>query len=276
MKTFAIVLGAVAAVLVIAVIVFTLSLGSIIKKGVETFGPKAAGVPITLEKVRVSLLSGTARIEGLVVGNPEGFAAPYAFKMDNLALDIDLRSLKTDTIVIRKVHINGPEIVLEQSLKANNIRQIQKNISSGAAAKNKTDSAKESDAAEKEQTKREKAEKEKKIVIEDFLLENGKVTLRLKVLKEQTKEINLADIHLKDIGKASGGATAADAIFQVLAAVSGALVDASLDAGQQVGKLTDVIGGEVGTAVDQAGPAAKEGASKVVGGLKGLFKKEEK
>ena len=47
---------------VVAVIVVALCLDGIVKKGVETVGPRIAGVPVTLESIHIGVLSGSARV----------------------------------------------------------------------------------------------------------------------------------------------------------------------------------------------------------------------
>ena len=45
-------------------------LGDIIKKGVETVGPKAAGVENKLQGAQVRPLAGRAQLNGFVLGKP--------------------------------------------------------------------------------------------------------------------------------------------------------------------------------------------------------------
>jgi len=71
----------VVALVVVGLIVFALFLNDIVKTGVETVGPKLAGVSITLDKVNISLLTGSAKVQGLVIGNPAGYKAPNAISV---------------------------------------------------------------------------------------------------------------------------------------------------------------------------------------------------
>ena len=65
-------------VLLVAVVVVGLSLGSIVKKGVETVGPQITETTITLDAVNLSLLTGSAGVKNLVVGNPPVTRHPKA------------------------------------------------------------------------------------------------------------------------------------------------------------------------------------------------------
>jgi hypothetical protein len=67
--------------IIVTVVVIGLFLDKIVKTGVETVGPKIVQVPITLDAVHLSILTGSAKVEGLVVGNPEGYKTPNAISV---------------------------------------------------------------------------------------------------------------------------------------------------------------------------------------------------
>src|SRR2546430_1182025 len=67
--------------LVLAAIAVHFFLDDAIKRGVETIGPKLAKVEIKLDAVHLSLLSGSGKLNGLVIGNPEGFNSPPAISV---------------------------------------------------------------------------------------------------------------------------------------------------------------------------------------------------
>ena len=56
--------------IVVAVIVVGLFLGKIVKAGVERVGPKITQTTLTVDAVDLSLLTGSATVKNLVVGNP--------------------------------------------------------------------------------------------------------------------------------------------------------------------------------------------------------------
>ena len=67
--------------LIVAVVAIGLSLNGRHQERRETFGPQAAGVPVTLDSVSLSLFSGSAALKGLVVGNPEGYKTTNAMSL---------------------------------------------------------------------------------------------------------------------------------------------------------------------------------------------------
>src|SRR5579859_7623667 len=95
-------IGLVVLVLVVAVVIGA-NLGRIVKAGIETVGPKITQTPITVDSVGLSLLSGSASINGLVVGNPTGYQSTNAINMDKASVSIAPGSLLSDKIVIKSV-----------------------------------------------------------------------------------------------------------------------------------------------------------------------------
>jgi len=71
--------------LVLAGVAVHLFLDGAIKRGVETFGPELTKVQVKLEYVNLSLLTGSGKIRGLLVGNPEGYKTPSPFRSASAA-----------------------------------------------------------------------------------------------------------------------------------------------------------------------------------------------
>ena len=100
------------------------------------------------------------------------------------------------------------------------------------------------------------------------------------VLADQEIEADLPDIHLKDIGKKKGGASAAEVAKEIFAALYGKIQSPAV-----MGALSDQLKNLSGVGMDEIGKAAKgaagmvEGAGKDAGGVadkvKGLFQKKE-
>src|SRR4029077_15377771 len=99
---------AIVVLLVIAVVVAMLSLNGLIKRGVETYGPKLTGVDVKLESVNVSLWSGSGTIKVLSVGNPQGFKAPLSMRVGSATIALKPSSLIGDKIIIHKVELVAP------------------------------------------------------------------------------------------------------------------------------------------------------------------------
>ncbi|MBI9020973.1 MAG: AsmA family protein [Verrucomicrobia bacterium] len=261
MKILAKVLIGIGILLVVVVVVAALFLGPIIKAGVETAGPKIAGVDMTLGKASVNLLTGNVRLKGLVIGNPEGFKTPSLMELNQFVVDLKMSSLFTDTIVVKKIHIDGPQITYERGLKASNLSALQKNLAPAEAAP-----AKET-VAEKPAT--EKKAPAKKVVIEDFLFENGKVNVSITLAGGKQLTVPLMPIHLKDIGKESDGASIPEVINEVFGAITKSVGQAVASSADFAGNLAGDAGSALKDASGSATDAAKDAAGAATDAAKG-------
>lgn len=189
--------------LIVAVGVIYFYLGTIIKHGVEEYGPKITGTTVSLGLARVSILSGDGSLSNLKVGNPKGYEAkPHIFQLGSIRVKLDPKSVLEDTVVINEIKIIQPEIAYELTDKGDNIRALQGNINrnTASASKEKTEEGKPAGSG-------------KKVLIENLYINDGKIDLALggrikdvvELTGEKTKEkIKLPDIHLKNLGKGKG------------------------------------------------------------------------
>src|SRR6266536_5705462 len=77
----------------LAVLATHLFLDTAIKKGVETVGPKITKTDVRLNSVTLSLFSGSGKIKGFVLGNPQGFKTPAAISVGVANLSLEPRSI---------------------------------------------------------------------------------------------------------------------------------------------------------------------------------------
>jgi len=104
-----------AIVVVIAIIIFGLSnLGPIIKKAVNSYGPKITKTELHVDDVGVSIFSAEAKIKNFFLGNPSGFKTPSAMEVGSVLVDVDEKSLSNNTIVIDRIEVIRPEITYEK------------------------------------------------------------------------------------------------------------------------------------------------------------------
>jgi len=267
------------AVFVLAVLLVALALfaGHIVKSAVNTAGPKALGVPISLQKVEVNLLNGHFGLDGLVIGNPEGFSTPSAIRVHKVQVAVKMASLFSRVLVIDRIYVGSPEITYEIGLKGSNIGAIQ----------DKAAPAKPAETPAEPEAKPAVDDKDaRKVVITDFLIESGKINISTIGMAGNDVTIPLPTIHLTDIGKESDGATMAEVIADVFGAIGGAVSGAAAgigrgvvavgqgaaDAGKAVGAGAVDAGKAVGAGAVNAGKAVGEGASKALESVGGLLK----
>jgi uncharacterized protein involved in outer membrane biogenesis len=261
MKKVLLIIGAVILVLIVAVM---LSLGQIIKAGINTAGPKLAGVPVHLDGAVVNPLTGMVRIKGLVVGNPEGFNTPSAMELGDFKLKIKMSSLFTDTIVIDQILIDAPQITYEKSLRSSNLSALQANLAPKEAA------APKAEAAPIPEKKKGAA---KKVIIDDFQLNGAKVNVTITALGGKKFTLPLPDIQMKNIGRNTGGTNPAQVISDVFTAISKAVVDVVASGGAMAGDALKDATGVATDAAKGATDAAKGAADSLKKGLGGLLGK---
>lgn len=172
------------------------------REAVTSYGPRLTKTSVELGDVDISPWSGEGSLHGLVIGNPEGFQGDYAVRLPEASLAIDLQSVPTETIVIERIHIRQPEIHLETANGTLNLRQIQQNVSEAVA--------REEEAPQEP----EPSTPSKKFIIEEFVLDGGRI-----VMAQADSEVALPTIRLNDIGAAEGGVTADRALQAILEAV---------------------------------------------------------
>jgi hypothetical protein len=255
-------IGAVVVLLiVVALAVLSFYLDSMIKAGVEAVGPKITGTTMTLGSVSLSPLSGQARLKGLVVGNPQGFHAANSFKLTDAKVSVDLKTALSNKLVIEEILIDGPEITYEGSSSGSNISKIQENVAAFG---------KKAGAQGDAEPKAEKKEPgQKKVQINHFIVKNARLNASTSMLKGKTVTLPMPDIHLKDIGKDSGGVTPETAASEVFAAINRSVLQSVSGAGKLLEKGAEAVG----EAAKSVGSEAGKAGSKAVEGVKGLFGK---
>ena len=239
--------------LVVALTMIGVYFNSMIKAGVEAVGPKITGTTVKLDSVDLSPFSGQGRLKGLVVGNPPGFQAERAFKLADAKVKVDQKTALTDKLIIEEILIDGPEITYEGSPSGSNISKIQENV----AAFGKSVGTKE--GAESKSEKKDPTQK--KVQINHFIVKNGQVKLSASLLKGKALTVRLPDIHLRDIGKESGGVTVQKAVAEVFAAINKSVLQSVASSGKLLEK-----------GAEEAAKGLGSEAGKAVEGLKGLFK----
>ena len=114
-------------VVVIAILIFGLSnLGPIIKRAVNSYGPQITKTELHVADVGVSIFSGEAKIKRFFLGNPSGFKTPSAMKVGSVLVNVDEKSLTSNTIVIDRIEVISPEITYEKKGNIDNFNTILK------------------------------------------------------------------------------------------------------------------------------------------------------
>ena len=241
------------ALVVIAVICVSFFLDSAVKRGIETVGPMVAKVEIKLDSISLSLLSGSGKIKGLLVGNPEGYKTPSAIQVGTASLALQPGSILSDKVVIKSISVEAPEVTFETDLKGNNLSKILANLQAATGG------------GESQPTTSKGASK--KLQVDDFLIRGAKLHVSVSTLG-QSATVPLPDIHLTALGTGPDGISAAELAKRVLQAIEKEAVQAST--GAIAGLAKDAAG-----LSKEAGKAASSEVDKVSQGIGGLLKKKQ-
>jgi hypothetical protein len=253
--------------IVIGVVAVGFSLDKIVKTGIETVGPKITQTKLTVDSVNLSLLGGSAGINGLVVGNPDGFKTAQAISVGKAAVSIVPRSIMADKIIIHSVEVHAAEITFEGNpFGANNLKKILDNVNemagANASAKPETNAAGKSTGASK------------KLQVDDFLIAGAKVRAAVTGIPGvEVKEITVTipDIHFSNLGQGPEGITAAELTRKVLQQVSTETIKVVADSAK------NLLGGAANTILsgvtNNGQKAVTEGVDKLKKGLGGLLGK---
>lgn len=268
------ILGFVVVLVVVIVVAVAFYLGPIVKRGVESMGPKIIGVPCGLETSHIRPLAGIVKLEGVTVGNPAGYKSDYAFHLNSLKVNVDVGSVFTDVIVIKEIVVSGPRVVYELKGRGSNIGTILDRV--------RSDTKPGDEAPATPTPAAEDAGPAKRVIIEKFVFEEGTIEIAAAILGGQGASIPLPRLELKDVGARSGGATVVDVTTDVVSSVmmgvvkavmqsGGALAKAGVDLTKAAASLgldgigaAALLGGDVaGAALDVTGAAAGAAAQGV-------------
>ncbi|MGD1955487.1 MAG: hypothetical protein ACFBZ9_09685 [Sphingomonadales bacterium] len=219
----------------------------LIQQAVVDYGPQVTGTSVGLSSVSLMPFNGQAGIKGLNIGVPTGYSAPYSFKVDEVSIAIQPRTILDDVLVIDSINIDAPSVVYEPKGKSSNLQALQENIAAYSG-----------DTEETEPVGPEK------VIIQNLTIKEPNVVVYAKgLIGEQS--VTAPDIVLTGIGADTGGvppeevATAIMAELQPIimktlstqagkallsSALEGKIYDVITD-----GKIKDALGGKVGNKV---------------------------
>ena len=171
---------------------------ALIKRAIEHYGPQLTGTAVKVREVKLEPIDGRGAISGLEIGNPPGFSAARALTLGEMRLAVDPRTITSDVVHVKEISLEAPSITYERGAQGDNLSAIQKHIQSqlpksqggGAASAGK-------DAPQR------------KFIVDHVQVRNAKVSYGGAV------SVALGDVHLRDLGKKKGGATAAELTNEV-------------------------------------------------------------
>jgi len=235
------------ALAIIAVVVVSLFLGSIVKTGINNAGPRLTQTTLTVDGVDISMLTGSAKVKNLVLGNPEGYKdkSPNAISVGTAAVRVAPMSVLSDKIVVKYIRVEAPEITfIGNPFGQNNLKKIQENVNAGAANYQATNQPAASGAP---------AKPGKKLEVDEFTITGAKIHFGADIT------LPLPDIHLGPLGTGPDGITPVELTKDVLGEIANGSIKAVAGSAANLGKGAENLG--------------KQGVNKITSGIGGLFKK---
>ena len=196
-------------------------LGSIVKAGVNRFGPQLTQTKVELAGANLSPLTGSGTLSGLAVGNPKGWSEGDAFYLGKIHVDVEPFSILGDHVVVNEIIIDEPMFAYETKFVSSNIKDLLENIEEFTGSGGKTAGTKEG--------------KPIKFVVKKFRLTNGKATLGVGAA---ALPVPLPPISLDDLGVKEGGITADQLAGTLMKNVLGSIVSGTASALGQVGSTS--------------------------------------
>jgi len=229
-------------------------LDRIVAAAIEKYGSEATGTKVEVSSVRIRLKAGEGSIRNLSIGNPPGFSAPDAFRMENITVAMNTGSVTRNPVVIDRVMISAPRITYEiDESGRTNIDAIRSRV--GMAE----------DEAEDEGSSRNRGRRtdggEKRILIKSLIIENGEVTVQAATLPGKPVNVSLPRIELRNLG-GRRGASPGEIATQVLGPLVNQVIQAATRTGigQYMGKGAEEMKRALEEKLAAPGKKAAEGA----------------
>lgn len=184
--------GIIAAIIIGAILIVGMTIDGIVESAIEDSGSNLLKTEVEVDDIDISLFGGTASMDGFIIYNPEGFSDEKAIALKGIEIELDLKSLFSETIIVNRIHVRNPEIFFEQKGTKINLRELSNNISLSS-----------------------EDESEKALIIKKFILEEGKIRISSELEKERNAEAKIDKLELNNIGE-SGSQTVQQGMKQIL------------------------------------------------------------
>lgn len=223
-------------------------LGSIVKAGVNGFGPRLTKTKVELGSATLSPLTGSGTLRDLVVGNPPGWSDQNAFSLGRVKVKVEPFSIFGDHVIIDEIIIDGPVFNYETKVVSSNIKDLLKGIEDFSAGKD----AGATPAAKNGQPI--------KFIVKKFRLTNGMARLGVGAAG---LPVPLPPISMDDLGVSEGGITPDQLAGAMMKDVLAGIVTGTADA---MGKIGATAGATAAEKSKQAAQQASDAVRNLFGG----------
>jgi hypothetical protein len=212
-KVLSVIVIVILAIIVLGVILVGLFGDRALKIGVETAATKALNVDVTLKDASLSILGGSVELKDLVISNPEGYQHESFLQLGNGNVAVNIKSLMSDTVNIKRINLDEVSLVLEQKGLTNNLQEILNSIPKGDEPKEPTE-----------------PKKEKNLVIDELEISNVDVKVKLLPVpgRADTIPLKLSPIKMTNLGT-DDKLSMAELVVKILGAIAGGIAEQGMD-----------------------------------------------
>ncbi len=189
-------------------------LGSAVRQGVNSFGPKITQTKVELAGAKIAPLSGEGVLAGLLVTNPAGWSIGKAFLIDKIQIKMRPLTILRKQIVIDEIVIDQPEFLYETKIVSSNLRELLRNIEGDKPGS-------------KDELAGTTTTINIKFVVKKFRITNGKIKLGI---GPSAVFMPLPPISIDNIGVKEGGLTPNQLASAMLKPILLTIVDSTADA----------------------------------------------
>jgi len=118
------VFSTVALLLIAAAVTIDLVADRAMKTAIEQAATQRLGVEVQIERLDLAMTRGKLVVRNLVVRNPAGYGDPVLLQLPRAKIYFEPGSLLGDVVQIRRIKLEGPQLLIEQKGPTNNLRQI--------------------------------------------------------------------------------------------------------------------------------------------------------
>ncbi len=183
------------------------SVDGLVARAIEEIGSELVGTRVQVASVDVDLRAGRAMVRGLSVANPPGFSQHPALALGEIAIEVDLDSVRASPLVLDEVRVLAPSVRAEALPGGVNLDVLRKNL---AKATSRTGG---------EATPQGASGEPLRLVVREFSFEDGTLHADTSALGGDAHDLALPRVQLANLGGAKGalpaeiGEQALDAIL---------------------------------------------------------------
>jgi hypothetical protein len=253
LKIIATVVAIVFVFLVIALVSLPLWIGPAVTGAANRIVPEKAGTDFKLDSFNFNPYSGKAEFRGLFLANPKGYDEPVALKVKNVFVDLDVKTVLSETVTINELSIEDVFVSYVFEDGVDNFKRIGDNFSAGGdGVKAATEDSRNDDAAEPQVSGAEKTGEEKKVIIKKLSLSDVK-------FKYRGLTFPVPSVVLTCIGEKTKGAT----LCELSEIIINSLINTLGSIGENIGGFASALGDGVLTVDEKTGDALKKFGSKM-------------